>query len=147
MKPSLQPLPATPLGSYPHMLDAESLIWTKFLSVMTYQGATVAYDVHVGTEPVLPPETEPNIAKMAFALFTKRIDAVLFLPSITLVCEVKPYASSSAVGQALSYCLLFRRDYPQFPHAAPAIVTDKPHPDTAFICDHFFITLFEVNEL
>jgi hypothetical protein len=129
------------------MLDAESLIWSKFLSVLTYPQATVAYDVHVGTEPILPPDTAPEMVIMANALFTKRIDAILFLPSMTLVCEVKPYASSSAIGQALSYCLLFRRDYPQFPHAAPAIVTDKPHPDTAFICEHFFITLFQVNEL
>jgi len=147
MKPPLTLQLPVPLPSYPHMMDAETIIWTAFLSANPYPSAHVAYDVHVGTEPTLPPDTEPNIAKMAAALFTKRIDACLFLPSATLCIEVKPNASSYAIGQALCYALLFSRDFPTYPQPVPMIVTDIPHPDTPYLCDQLHIALIETGPL
>lgn len=134
------------LRKYPHMLPADVELWNRFLDHNDFPGATVAYDVHVGTPAHVPPGTQENYARMIVALSTYRIDAVLYLPDETAVVEVKPHAGPTAIGQVLSYTLLFRKLYPQLPTTHPIILTDTARPDTPYLCAAFNITLIELDQ-
>lgn len=137
--------PIGKLRKYPHMRPADIFIWESFLDTKPWPGATVQYDVHVGTpaEPLydLPPE----YLRMIYALSTKRIDVVVTLPPNLHIVELKPAASTSAIGQALCYTELYRRQFKPPIDLIPTIVTNTAHADTPYLCNLFQIALFETN--
>lgn len=131
---------------YPHMMPADITLWQRFLRLEYWDNAKYAYDVHVGTEAPNLDQLLPEFALMGRALSTKRIDVVSFLEYATFVIEVKPYAGLSAVGQAISYPLLFKRQYPHRPNVKGMIITDHAQLDIPWLCQQLKITLLEMPE-
>lgn len=145
--PALVKVKPDPSGRFPHFIQHDADIWRRFLMSTDLNKAYIAYDIHVGTPAFIPEGTPPNYARMIRTLSTKRIDAVLFFPTETLICEVKPRAGTQAVGQALCNTVLFRRKYPDNPAMQPCIITDTAQPDLLQLCSHFDIVLSEVDHL
>ena len=147
MNPTPALLPPVTLRRYPHMHPADAHLWEQFLLSNPFPHAKIAYDLHVGTPATLPPDTAPQLRKMAYALSTRRIDAVAYLPDETIIIEVKPNAGITAIGQVLSYTPLFHREHPLSPKPIPAIVTDTAQPDIPWLCTRYRILLIELNPI
>ena len=126
--------PLAKLRKYPHLEPLDTAIWNAYLDTIPPTDALVAYDVHVGTPAIVPLDTPENYRRMVEHLSTLRIDVVLLLPKHTLVVEIKPSASLSAIGQALGYTHLFHVKFPHYPKPTPTILTDIPKPDTQWLC-------------
>lgn len=134
-----------PMPHYPHMLDADAILWDQFIRTNPLPKAKLIYDLHVGT-PALPIQHYPDkYIHMVQRLSTLRIDVVALMPTETLVFEVKPRAALQAIGQAYCYAQLVRRDIPTFPNPVPVILTDKAIPDAQWLCNRLRITLIELH--
>lgn len=112
------------LRKYPHMFPEDIAIWERFLEdfASTYKGFD--YDVKVGTG--IPPHRyiTPNYNHMTDILSKYRIDAVGYKDSLIEIIEVKPMASTTAIGQVVTYLELYKRDFnPSLP-VKGVIVTD-----------------------
>lgn len=129
------------LRKYPHMGPKDILIWERFLDETALPNALVAYDVHVGSTPILKPTDPEWLRKHIQAVYPKKLDAVLYYPDQTLVIEIKPFAGLTAIGQALGGCALFKRDFPSAPTPRATIITDRPQPDIPYLCTLFSIIL------
>lgn len=133
---SLQPLEFVPYGfryKYPHMGPADKAIWESFIAKRPAAYKTVAYDVPVGIgtdmDTVVNPATGGDVNK----LYQRKIDVVAFVDDQLFIIEIKPSASTSAIGQVKGYVTLFKRDYkPQFP-VSPIIITDRLMPEMEFL--------------
>lgn len=135
------------LWKYPHMLPADVALWERFIRLEHPMPCTVAYDVHVGSLPPLPADLPEYLQRDAQALYPCKIDAVMYSPQETLIVEVKPRASTYAIGQVLSYTNLFHRDFPEHPRPTPCIITDTAHQDTPWLCEILNIILVELDHL
>ncbi len=137
-------LPTTIRRHYPHLIASDIEIWNRFLHSDGNHYDAVAYDVHVGHGEIPLTNVTPAIAHDMKTLTQKRIDAVLTTPEKHYIAEIKKRAGSWAVGQALVNDFLYRQTFiPELP-TVPMIVTDKPQPDIADVCDHYGIILFQV---
>jgi len=141
----LNPQPLVKLRKYPHLEPYDTAIWNAWLDTDPWPNALVAYDVHVGTVASVPDGTPENYRRMVEHLSTLRIDVVVLLHRATLVIEIKPSASLSAIGQALGYSLLFRDQFPYRPRPVPTILTDLSKPDTAWLCNILNVQLLTLG--
>lgn len=139
-------VPPNVQAKYPHMMPADIRIWSRYLKTNPFPRARIAYDLHVGTpaEPLLGMTEEYE--RMTEALSRKRIDAVVYEERWTRIVEVKPYAGAGAIGQVLTYRLLYRREFPGSPMPLPVIVTDQPQVDTPWLCKQLNIELIVCPE-
>jgi len=135
------------LSKYPHMQPADVLLWERFIRFNDPQPWTVAYDVHVGSLPELPPDLPAYLRRDAEALYPAKIDVVIYEPTQTRIAEIKPRASFNAIGQVLSYVELYHRDFPHGKLLRPCIITDTAHLDTPWLCRKFNISLTELDHL
>jgi hypothetical protein len=143
---TIHPAQPLPNGRYPHFIEHDAKIWTKFLTDNPLENATVAYDVHIGTPAPIPPGLPPNYARMINTLSRKRIDVLILFPNETAVVEVKPYAGPSAIGQTISYTHLVKRELPTLPNPFPCIITDTAQPDMHQICANLQVLLIETEQ-
>ena len=58
-------------------------------------------------------------------LYQKKIDVIGYKNNDVYIVEVKPNAGSSALGQVLSYKLLYQNEFQISPPAKLMIITDK----------------------
>jgi hypothetical protein len=103
------------LYKYPRMSSEDVKIWQPFLSDQGAKYDRFDYDLKVGTG-VLPDLPVPEIFLQDFQELTKkRIDAVGYNKNGATLFEVKPRAGTSALGQLLTYKILFTQSYPDVP--------------------------------
>ena len=131
---------------YPHLEPLDTAIWNAALDIDPWPNARVAYDVHVGTPAIVPMDSPESYRRMVEHLSTLRIDVVVLLPNKTLVIEIKPSASLSAIGQALGYTHLFHAKYPHYLKPTPCILTDLPKPDTPWLCNLLHVQLLTLGK-
>jgi hypothetical protein len=67
---------------------------------------------------------------MAITLAYKRIDAVIQFQDHTLIIEITRRAGLKAVGQLITYPLLYALKYPQAPTPTALLVAEELLPDT-----------------
>lgn len=121
--------PAEKLRVYPHMFPLDIAIWERFLDNFAKQYTGFDYDIKVGLGTPPPPNTPPAYARMQGILSKYRIDVVGYDNSRIYIIEVKPEASTVAIGQVVSYMQLYQRDFnPSLPLKG-VIVTDRELPD------------------
>lgn len=118
---------------YPHMGPRDKAIWEQFIASNPGFFDTVAYDVPVGfgteMDTVVNPATGGDVNK----LYQRKIDVVAFKDDKLFVIEVKPDASTAAIGQVKGYISLYVRDYkPQFP-VSGIILTDRLMPEMEYL--------------
>jgi hypothetical protein len=64
----------------------------------------------------------PQMEAVALGVSRKRIDVVAKVEAAWWVIEVKPYASQTALGQAVSYVRLFAQEYGVAGPVVPVVV-------------------------
>jgi len=98
--PEIAWVPYGQRNKYPHMMPADVKIWEAYLRENPDSFDRVAYDVPVGEgtplDTVVSPETGGDVNR----LYQRKIDVVAQRANITFVIEIKPRASTAALGQA-----------------------------------------------
>lgn len=143
----IQPQPIDPDGKLVHFIEHDARIWRTLLQRVPPDGATVIYDLHVGTTPQFARKFPANYRRMIQQTARKRIDAILFFPTETLIIEIAPYAGLDSLGKALAYTQLFVREHPGYPSVKPTLLTDCAQPDMHGLCLHFNVLLIETDSL
>lgn len=116
-------------GRYPHMLPADVELWDRFLNEYGREFVGFRYDVHVGGAIEQASRWTGKVREMASWLASKRIDAVGYGPGVTVIFEVKPEAGVTAVGQLITYRMLFMEKYPVAGVVKCALVCSNVLPD------------------
>jgi hypothetical protein len=116
-------------GRFPHMLQAESELWSAFLRDFGKPWSGWEYDVHVGEGISVGSAYDVMTQGLARALTQKRIDAVGHRKGVVWIFEVKLQAALSAVGQLVGYQHLYRITFKYEGPIELAIVTDRLLPD------------------
>jgi len=115
---------------YPHILPADIPVWQRYLAAHPEMGSDIDYDVRVGVTQDPGPAFPDNIRQMAITLAYKRIDAVIQFEGRTLIIEITRRAGLKAVGQLITYPLLYAIKYPQATNITPLLVAEELLPDT-----------------
>lgn len=132
--PHAQPIFAPEkLRRYPHMFPLDISIWERFLEKVGSEYTGFDYDVKVGTGSTPLENTPPEYARMQDILSKFRIDVVGYKPSQIEIMEVKPEASTVAIGQVLTYLELYKRDAQPTLPVIGVIITDHAIPDIDYL--------------
>lgn len=114
---------------YPHMMPADVFIWERYIDQNPGTWERVAYDVAVGQgtplDTIVSPETGGDINR----LYQRKIDVVAEKGNTTAIIEVKPRASTAALGQVRGYMALFEREHKPSGLLVPIIVTNELLPE------------------
>lgn len=129
---------------YPHMAVADTAIWSRYIANHPDAFAEAAYDVAVGAgaefDTVVNPATGGDVRK----LYQRKIDVVLRDGGGVVLVEVKPRATTAAIGQLTGYATLWRRDFPDFPVTQLVIVTDSIAPEMEYLAHDAGVEIIEV---
>ena len=132
------------LPKYPRLSKFDSEIWEQFIKTHPNHYYKVAYDVLVGNGAILQVGDLDPYQKDFNLLTRKRIDVVGFKNNQIDIIEVKPRASSTALGQSLNYTRLFKDEYKQNIKVEPVIITNRSCSDDMKLFDMYSIELFIV---
>lgn len=126
---------------YEHMADADRLIWEIYMTKHPDEFDTVAYDVAVGAganfDTVVSPATGGDLKR----LYQRRIDVLARKGGTTFIIELKPRASTSALGQVVGYNVLAARDFPGEKFGRPIVITDMLLPEMETLAKGFGVDL------
>ena len=118
---------------YPHMGKEDTAIWERFIEQNPQAFPMVAYDVAVGTGSELDTVVNQKTGGDVNRLYQRKIDALGETPTEFILIEVKPNASTSAIGQVQGYVELFKRDYQPAKAVRAMILTDRLLPEMEFL--------------
>jgi hypothetical protein len=118
-----------PAAKYEHMMPEDRDCWTRFIKEQPKFFSEVWYDMHVGV-PVIPPEGSPLwMWDVADAVTRKRIDVIGRRENQLYVIEIKTVLNMKALGQAVTYQDLFKRDYETNLEVVPAVICELSDVD------------------
>ena len=129
---------------YAHMKVDEAAIWERFLVQLPWRVLAIEYDLRLGDGVLMPLETPEWVRKMAWALSTKRVDAMIETRNEFIIVEVKGRAGLSAVGQLLGYLSLFTRQYKPQKRVKLVLVCEEIAPDVAPVLREYGIETYLV---
>lgn len=118
---------------YPHMGPADAAIWARYVAANPKAFEAVAYDVPVGAGAEFDVTAGGILGPGIKKLYQRKIDVLGRTPSGLVLVEVKPRATTAALGQLRGYKTLFERDYPAESIAGLLIVTDSLMPEMEFL--------------
>lgn len=132
---------------FPHMLNAESSLWSEFLRQYEKGWINYRYDVHVGDGVQPGPGYSVMTQGLAIALTQKRIDVVAERFGVVWIFEVKVQAALSALGQVMGYMDLYRYTYNYQGPMQGGIVSDNVLPDDMRVYDSAGLRVFLFPEV
>lgn len=138
-------LPYKRLFRYPHLLPVDAHLWDRFIRFYPDYFDKVAYDIHLGKGVRTPDDFDPKLRSLAVFLTQKRLDVLGVNGRDVTIIELKPYAGTTALGQLLTYQVLFYHQYPRLSVPQLMIITDMVQPDMAVVCKHHKIKVVEVG--
>ncbi len=127
---------------YPHMMPRDVEIWERFIEANPDIFDVVSYDVPVGDGAEFDTTVHVGVASDMRKLYQRKIDVVGRKHGMFFVVEVKPRASTAAIGQVKGYITLFKRDYTINEPVIPMIVTDQMLPEMEFLAKEERVQLF-----
>jgi len=134
----------TQLGHYPHMAKRDAEIWTPFLEAHAAEFLGFSYDVALGgTALALPGEDEAQLLAWKYSTALK-IDAVGWKGNQAWIIEVRPDATTSALGAALCYTFVAKREALTELVMIPTIVCRNIQPDVEWTCDQLGVQVIKV---
>lgn len=104
-------------------------IWERFLDKYGQEYTGFDYDIKVGSGTPISEDLPENYARMQDILSKYRIDCIGHRDSSLEIIEVKPEASTVALGQVVTYIELYKRDFKPTLPVIGVIVTDRELPD------------------
>ena len=129
---------------FKHLLPGEVSIWKRFLSEYGSNWAWYEYDIHLGSGIEIFEYWDEKIKKLAKALTQYRIDVIGHREGSITIFEIKPDTGLSALGQVLSYKVLYERDIDSDVDIDLAIVTDRISKDIIYIYNKYNISIYIV---
>lgn len=117
--------PYGPRYKYPHMMPRDIAIWERFLEANPSTFDRVAYDVKVGEGTPMRTVMDGAYGGDVNPLYQRKIDVLAEKDGELFIIEVKPNASSSAIGQVQGYVALFERDFKPAKRVHPIVLTDN----------------------
>lgn len=133
-----------PRARYPHMKEDEAQTWDRFLSRIPWAVVNIAYDVRLGEGARVDEGVPEWVKRMAWALSTKRVDAIVETPMEYVLVEVKERGGLAAVGQLLGYLVLFNQQYRPQKRVRLALVCAEIAPDMTPILTEYGIETYLV---
>ena len=133
------------MAKYPHLMPNEIPLWERFLAIWGKNFEGFEYDVRVGRGVDPGPGYEEQWRRLAIELTKKRIDAVGRRDGIVYIFEVKPQAGLSALGQLLSYRILYRETFQYRGPLRLAVVTDRLNDDERLVYRRYLVEIYEVG--
>ena len=127
--------PSEKLFRYPHMFPLDIAIWERFLEKFGKDYDGFDYDTKVGTGAEIDIDTPENYARMITVLSKYRIDVIGHKNGRLEIIEVKPEASTVAIGQVITYVDLYERDFSPAAKVVGAIVTDREVGDMRYLTE------------
>lgn len=116
-------------GPFVHMGPEDTAIWLRYLMMGGVRNAPFSYDVRVGIGTSMPPDSSRTSLAVAQALTTKRIDVIWNEDGKVVICELKKYAGSTAIGQLILYRDLYVQTFPTNQPPKMLLITDRLQPD------------------
>lgn len=132
------------LPKYPHLLPADVDLWERFMELHPNFFQSVEYDVHVGGAIDVKPWWSDKDIRSFSHLAAKRIDVVGHTPGEIWIIEVKPEAGVSAIGQLISYRLLYRKRFGPTAPLVLCLVTDFLTADERWLTSELKMRVFLV---
>lgn len=132
------------LPKYPHLLPADVDLWERFMEAHPGFFERVEYDVHVGGAIDVRPWWSAEDRRSFSHLAAKRIDVVGHTPGRIWIIEVKPEAGVSAIGQLISYRLLYEKRFGATAPLVLCLVTDFLTPDERWLTSQLQISVYVV---
>lgn len=114
---------------YPHLLPEDITVWARFLTKYPDRFDPIEYDVRVGRGRPAPLDMPDNIRTMALDLSMRRIDAIGHTPRLIYVIEITRIAGLKAVGQVITYPILYRQTFAPTKPVRTLLVCEELHPD------------------
>lgn len=118
---------------YPGMAPLDKEIWERFILAHPSAFSRCAYHVAVGGGTEMDTNVNAQGGGDVNKLYQRKIDVVGETPEALVVVEVKPRASTSAIGQVKGYVRLLARDYEINQPIRAVVLTDELLPDVEFI--------------
>lgn len=97
-------------GRPPHMLDPDVPVWYRFLALYGAPFQKLYYDCWLGGPTYSAQEMKDKLTKMWRGMLVKRADAIAELNDEVWIIEVSADPGLRAIGQLLSYRVLWLRD-------------------------------------
>ena len=132
------------LPSYPHLSEAETIIWNRFIAIYPDFCDRCDYDVVVGDEPEINENLGPEWHRNADYLGRYKIDVVGYKSDKHYIFEIKQRAHPRAIGQAMAYMSMYQDEVGGAVDAEPVIVTDAERPNMAKLCEEHHIDYYIV---
>lgn len=122
----------------------DAVVWRAFLECGVVQFLSLEYDARVGGAHCKTcPESEP-LHPMWSTLLYKRVDVIAETADSIWCVEVKPLASMSALGQALAYTSMLRKQRAMEKPARPVVVCSRVDEDVAPVFIEFGVSVVVV---
>lgn len=130
--------------TFPGMLPLEIAIMKAWLTAHEKEYDRFDYNVRIGSGTDPGPSYDKTMRDMALAITKKRVDAVGWQGSAPTLIEVKNRATLAAVGQVLSYNVLWKADYPVGPDPKLLLIAATFDPDTIPVLNAHNVTWIAV---
>jgi len=97
-------------GNPPHMLQPDIPVWYRFLEMYGSMFKNLWYDVLLGADHLTTDQEKDPMLIMKRSLMARRADAIVELENEVWIIEVSDDPGLRAVGQIMSYLVLWSRD-------------------------------------
>lgn len=118
---------------YPGMAPKDVAIWERFITANPAAFFECAYNVAVGNgtphDTVVNADTGGDINR----LYQRKIDVIARAKDALWIIELKPRATTSAIGQVNGYATLFVRDFNPTEPVRTMVITDELMPDMEYL--------------
>uniref|UniRef100_A0A6H1ZWC4 Uncharacterized protein n=1 Tax=viral metagenome TaxID=1070528 RepID=A0A6H1ZWC4_9ZZZZ len=138
------PYPRIWEGTPPHMSGEDLILWRKYRTETIKNAIRLYFDVGLGGQTEVPPDTSPEMAVMWLRNTQKRIDVVVEEENKWVIIELRARAQSSAIGRILLYLDLWKLDPPDNKPIELRIVTDTEDRDVKTLAEKLGINFVVV---
>jgi len=130
--------------NYKHFARRDAPVWERWIALHAQEYLGVCYDVAVGGLPAPDDEATENERRAWQYQTALKVDAFVIGADRALVIEVRPWATVSALGSALTYAMILDRAQVSPLPLTPAVVCEGMQVDVRWACDKLGVEVFEV---
>lgn len=129
-------------GKPPHLLEVDIPVWYRFLKNHRPETINLYYDVYLGMHEMTRDQLKDSMQRMWYYANAKRVDAVIETPTEIWLIEVSNTLAIRAIGQALSYSVLYSQDPVIKKIEKPVLVGETMDLDLLGVAGKYGITVF-----
>ena len=120
------------MGRPPHMAAQDLNLWYRSRPILIKEAINLYFDVGLGGQIEIPPETSPEMAAMWLLNTQKRADVVIEQKDLWVIVELRFDATANALGRLLTYISLWNLNLFDLKPVRGMLVTNKKDTDIEF---------------